>query len=801
MKARWAGCRLVFCLVTLLVVAASPEASAAAKNVLLIYDEDKNFPGFAGLNTSLQRRFKQDLDTDVDFYTESMRLSQFRDPDYDRILRDHYRAKYAGRRIDLIVAVMGPTLDFLLRHGETIFPGIPIVFCGADASDVEGRPLRANVTGVLADHVFAPTLDLVLRLHPDTREVFVVGGASPFDRKLQAKARRDLTPYESRLAITYLTGLAMDKMVEAVSTLPPHSVVLYLRVIADGAGRAFVPHEALSLIAAAAIAPVYVSVDQYVGWGAVGGHVYSVDKHGRAAAEIGLRVLRGEDPGRIPVSAVARYADVFDARQLRRWNIDERRLPPGSVVLFQRGSAWTLYRWYIVAGVTLLLVQTALIVSLLVNRRQRQRAQGALAERLRFETLLSELSATLLTHRTSDLDREIERMLQRVAEEMDFDRAVLSEWVEGKRSARATHAWTRAGVATTPKTFEAATYPWIASRMLAGEPVHVPQIEALPSEAIVDRQSFQRTGIRSLTAIPLVVQGTIVGALGFSSLRGGDRVFPAEVVSRLQLLADVFANVLAYQRADSAVRESDERRRQAEKEAQRQRDELAHALRVTTLTELTASLAHELNQPLAAVAMNARAGYRVLPAGSSQELREILDDISRDATRAGEVVRRLRSLLRKDEPERKPLDVNQLVTGVTTLVHHDLERAEVSLRLALGPFLPQVPGDAVQLQQVILNVLLNACDALTAMHGGSRTVEVATGQNQPGFVVITVRDSGVGVPESELTRIFEPFVTTKSEGLGMGLAISRSIVEAHGGQIWATRNPDRGLAVHIELPT
>jgi len=445
---------------------------------------------------------------------------------------------------------------------------------------------------------------------------------------------------------------------------------------------------------------------------------------------------------------------------------------------FRRDSPWVLYRHYIIAGATLLVVQAALIIALLVNRTQRHRAQRALAERLRFETLFSELSARLLSHRTSEIGRELERMLQRVGEELNFDRAI---------------------PIAAPETFEAESYPWIAARLARGEAVHLPHVDSLPAEASIDLRSFQRAGVRSLVVVPLIVQGTIVGALGFSSLRG-ERVWPAELLPRLQLLADVFANVLAHQRADSAVRHSNELRQQAEDEAQRQREELAHALRVTTIAELTASLAHEVTQPLTAVIMNARAGHRSLAPESGGELRQILEDICRDATRAGDVVQRLRALLRKGEPERKLLDINQLVTGVTTLIRHDLERAQVSLRLALGEALPHVPGDPVQLQQVILNLLLNACDAMSVVQSGLRTLDVATDHDGQGLVIVTVRDSGVGVSESELTGIFEPFVTTKPQGMGMGLAISRSIVEAHKGRIWATRNDDPGLTVHIELP-
>ncbi len=163
---------------------------------------------------------------------------------------------------------MGPSLLFLLRHGEAIFPGTPIVFCGADASDLQGITLRPNITGVLVKRMFGPTLDVVLRLQPETRNVVVVGGGSLIDRHLQTMVRRDLRPYEGRIPIAYLTGLAMGDTLRAVSSLPSHSVVLYVSLFMDGAGRAFVPHDALALIAGSANAPVYVFVDQYVGRGA-----------------------------------------------------------------------------------------------------------------------------------------------------------------------------------------------------------------------------------------------------------------------------------------------------------------------------------------------------------------------------------------------------------------------------------------------------------------------------------------------------------------------------------------------------
>jgi hypothetical protein len=433
-------------------------AAEARKSVLLVFDEDKDFPGLAIVNRSLRETFRSELKSDVEFYSESLNLSQFRDQGHDVVLRDSFRRKYAGTRLDLIVAVMGPSLDFLLRHGEALFPGVPIVFCGVDPSDLEGRTLSKNVTGVLVKRTYGPTLDVALRLQPDTRNVFVVGGTSKFDRQLQAIARHDFKPFERRAVITYFTTLPMPDLLKTLSTLPPHSVVLYLTVFADGAGRAFVPHEALSLITGAASAPVYVSVDQYVGLGVVGGHVYSLDAHGHHAAEIGLRILRGETPAGIPVIEPDAYRDMFDWRQLQRWGLDERRLPVGSVISFRPPSLWDLYKWYIAGGVGLLLLESALIVGLLVTRAQRRRAQLILAERLQFETLLSEVSAEFVTAPSTALDQRIERMLQRVVETLDLDRAALAERQKGE-TLSVTNSWTRAGFMPEARGMEDASSP------------------------------------------------------------------------------------------------------------------------------------------------------------------------------------------------------------------------------------------------------------------------------------------------------------------------------------------------------
>ena len=609
----------------LVLVAALCGGAHARRNVLLVFDEDNDLPGLAVINRSVREALRSGLNDDVEFFSESLNLSQFRNPGHQDALREHFRRKYRDTRLELVVAVLEPSLEFLLGQGGALFANVPIVFCGTDASGLKDMP-RGNVTGVVLERDFAPTLDIALRLQPDTRNVFVVGGASQFDAGLQDIARRNLKPFESRVQVNWLTALPMDALLKQLAELPPHSVIYYLTVFADGAGQSFVAHEVLRRVVSVANAPVYVAVDQFVGLGAVGGNVYSLATHGQQAAQIGLRILRGERASAIPVVALSAQSNLFDARQLQRWGLDERRLPAGSAVEFRTPSLWSAYGGYIVAGVTLFLLQSALVVALLINRAQRRRAE------------------------------------------------------------------------------------------LAG-------------------------------------------------------------------------------------RNSERRRVRAEDEARRQRDELAHAQRLATLGELTGSFAHELNQPLTAIAANAQAARKLLAANRADpEVEEALEDVAKEASRAGDIIHGLRALFRKEAGVRTRLDVNDLIRDVLRLLGPDLRARDISVQTLPGRALPAILGDGTQLRQVLINLLVNAQEAIALAGDGPREVRIETDFADAGYVEIAIRDSGTGVEEAELGRMFERFVSSKPQGLGMGLAISRSIVEAHGGFVWATRNDGRGLTVHLRLP-
>jgi signal transduction histidine kinase len=412
------------------------------------------------------------------------------------------------------------------------------------------------------------------------------------------------------------------------------------------------------------------------------------------------------------------------------------------------------------------------------NALERRRMELSLADRLAFEKLLSSVSTTFSNLPAADFDREIERALGRIVTFLDFDRGSL---VELARDGTACRTW------TIHEGMSAEDIPWTVSRIQQGEVVVFARIEELPEDAAVDRSSCAGRGIVSQIALPLPVGGNIVGGLVFGTVRA-DRAWRPDDWRQGRLLGEVFGNALA--------------RRQVDIEAQRLRQELAHIGRVSAMGELTASLAHELNQPLTAILNNAQVAQRFLAADVVDvvEMGEILNDIVADNKRAADVIRRLRLLLKKGDLEYVSLDLNELVTEVAQLVMSDAAIRNVAMRLDTATGLPRVSGDRVQLQQVVLNLVLNGLDAMRDAGALDGSLAIRTLSAGEGLVGVTVQDAGPGIAEKNADRIFDALFTTKAEGIGMGLAIARTIVDAHGGRLTATNNADGGATFRFTLP-
>lgn len=366
---------LAWLAVSALAAGAHAQPPETPKRVLVLYWYHKGHP----LNGSIERAFLSALDARrtfaVEYYAEYLESDRFPGSRQEQAFYRYLRQKYAELPIDVAVAAGTGTEQFLLRHRRTLFANVPLVF-------ISNLPLAADaaagpgITGILNySSGFRKNLDLALELHPQTEHVFIVSGTLDRDKRLETRAREELQGWDRKVAVTYLTDLPLDGLVLKMKNLPERSIVLYTwqQLQADGS-RVLESGDVLAAIAASARVPVYGMSEGNIGNGIVGGEVFTLDGNGARAAELALRILRGERAQDIPVEN-APTARIFDWHQIRRWNIPEDRLPAGSIVRFRDPSVWSLYKRYILGAALLCAVQVALIAALLIERASRRRAE------------------------------------------------------------------------------------------------------------------------------------------------------------------------------------------------------------------------------------------------------------------------------------------------------------------------------------------------------------------------------------------------------------------------------------------
>ena len=443
----------------------------------------------------------------------------------------------------------------------------------------------------------------MLQVAPATKNIAVIVGATPLEHYWQEAFQKAAEPLAGRINFTYYSDLSFDQMKERVSTLPPDSYIIFLLLVRDADGVTLNSDNALQRLHAVAHAPINSIFDHQLGLGIVGGRLYESERVGKQAADVASRILNGEPASSIPPRLFERLPPRYDWRELQRWKINEKLLPPGSTVLFREPTVWDRYRAWIIAGISICILQALLITGLLANLVKRRRAE------------------------------------------------------------------------------------------------------------------------RSLT--------------------------------------------------------------RAEVEARRHREQINLLSRVSLLGEMTASLAHELNQPLSAIITNANAGKRLIDRGKEDPeiLRDILVDVVADGHRAHEIIQDVRNTIKKGDAIRRRINLNELVTNVAHVVRPDAVACSCELETSLAKDLPLIEGDPVQIQQVLVNLISNAFDAMRQTPLSQRKVEISTAGDGDGQVRLSVRDHGTGIRSEVHEQLFDQFFTTKEQGLGMGLAIVRSIVEAHGGQI------------------
>jgi len=420
-------------------------------------------------------------------------------------------------------------------------------------------------------------------------------------------------------------------------------------------------------------------------------------------------------------------------------------------------------------------------VSLVRDITERKRAE---------QRLVAQHTVTQILAEAATLEEATPKILQAVCECLVWDLGALWRIDREAGVLRCVEVWPKASVeaAQFEATSRASTFlPGIGlpGRVWSSRaPAYIPDV--VHDSSFLRAPIAARKGLHAACAFPILLGGDVLGDIEFFSheIRQPDQ----DLLHMMATIGSQIGQFIERKRAEAALHHA--------------QAELAHVTRVATLGELTASIAHEVNQPLAAVVTNGNACLRWLTREppNLEEAREAVRRMIRDGNRAGEVIARMRALVRKAEPQRAWLAINGVIAEVIALADSELRRYGVALHTDLAAALPPVLGDRIQLQQVLLNLMLNGMEALRGVMDRPRELIVRSQPEEAAAIRVAVEDAGVGIDSQDMDRIFTAFVTTKPDGLGMGLAISRSIIEAHGGRLWATPNAGPGATVQFTLP-
>ena len=865
------------------------QTSRHPTRILLLYQQQAEAPTMVEFTRSLRLTVSEALRDPVEFYQESLDFDRFDEIERSSALTSYFGEKYGGFPIDLIVPVGGRALGFAIDNLRSVFPGVPVVFALSAAPQTNPGTLPPGVTGRLAGSSrFVPTFALARALQPDAERVVIVGGSSPADSNTVTSA---VQAVHNALPVTTLQGLSLDTLLTRLHRLPKRSIVILANFRRDGLGQVFDPVDLVGTMARASSAPMYAQLRSYIGEGLVGGSALSFDEEGARTGDLIVRTLRRHPDEPMPPVEMIKHSSAVDARQLRRWKLDETRLPRGTDVLFREPSLWEQYRTTVLIGLGVISVEALLIGLLLVERQRRRRAQLAVQEQAAYEHTMAGLTTDAVRHVPDDAPRALEDALARIGlyagasiatlvqrPDNEVDEPLRLSWHAGENGHASESAPVENGLGSRSRLeiplvadgtsigrlelqrSDGHGWPAALIRRLdsAGEILASAMARSRAAREIHRGEELNRAVLASLSAQIAILdhRGTIIrvndawrevardggggGGGGGGVIRGAfvganylDECRRAELrgCGDARDVREGIEAVLERRswpfRREYRSREPDERwfevyvdclqvseggaivthfdvtdRRLAERRAEETRRQVAHMARMAFVGELAATISHELRQPLAAIRVNAEAGVHLLAGtpGDVAEAREVFRSIVADDARAVELIEGVRKLLRKEESTTTTVDLNEICRDAARLLQHDAVLRNTRLELSLAEEPPLVTGDPVQLEQVVLNLALNGLEATSTILPPSERCVVIRTEPGPDYAEVLVRDSGTGIPIDVQPHLFESFFSTKTEGLGLGLVIVRSIVERHNGRILVENQPLGGALFRVRLP-
>ncbi len=500
---------LLLGVVTAVFLVSSDRASAAdrgeQKKILVINSFSLDTKGVSDYERNFDSVVAAGVPNSIEIDREYLDFGRFYDEGYERQWHYLLAHKYKHKRLDLVILAFLPAAKFGLKYNR-LFPRTPMIICPVDEREIRDISPGPNVMVCTDRYNIKDTVETALHLQPDTRRVVVVSGTSPFESLWEKQIKTELRELETKVQFEYVSDQPMNEILRDLQSPPEHTVVFYFSMFRDGAGQTFLPQDALSLLHESSAIPIYSGfLPSFPGSGIIGGSLERRELEGKQAREMALRILRGDKAPEVTVSHLNTSAYVFDWRELNRLKINEARLPPGSVVVFRQPSFWTFYKWYIIVGSALCLVETPLVIALWFQRRHLWRARKQLLKQLGFQKLVASLSTQFVKQPPGETDEGIERALGEISNFFLLDRCGLLEVETGKKRVRISHALYNQGIEQVSRDINLADlFPWSYESIVEqGKPyLAVERLTDLPPGAEKDRESWAAEGVKSTLIVP-----------------------------------------------------------------------------------------------------------------------------------------------------------------------------------------------------------------------------------------------------------------------------------------------------------
>jgi PAS domain S-box-containing protein len=376
---------MLFAVIVAAIVSGSPGGRAqetnGLKRVVVVYWYDKDYPWNVMFDQSFQAALRSGTSAQVEYHAEYLETNRFPPEQASLLLHDYLQKKYSGMKIDAVVATSDVSLDFLIKNRGDLFTSVPLVFVATKQPPAEVLTKDAEMTGIISINAYRKTLDLALRLHPNTQQVYIISGTLEQDKRIENLARAELQNYEGQVKITYLTDVPSDDLVKQTRALPANCLIIYVwQQSLSSEGAVTESMDILGDIAKSAQAPIYkLSTSSYVGGGVVGGYINTAEANGTRLAQIVQQISRGTPARNIAIESAPTVPE-FDWRELQRFGISESQLPPGSTVRFRKVTFWSQYEGRIIIVLLIIFLEGLLIAALLFERRRKQRATKRLSE-------------------------------------------------------------------------------------------------------------------------------------------------------------------------------------------------------------------------------------------------------------------------------------------------------------------------------------------------------------------------------------------------------------------------------------